>query len=43
MDADSFFVLSQENTVEALLTDTLINGKLYLRLPSQNTVFLNSP
>ena len=29
------------NTVEALLTDTLKGGRLYLRPPSQNPVFLN--
>ena len=40
---DSFFVLSQENTVVALLMDTLISRTLYLQPPSQNTVFLNSP
>ena len=28
--------------VEAPLTDTLVSGQLYLRLPSQNSVFLNS-
>ena len=35
--------LSQQSTVVALLTDTLISGKLHLQSPSQNTVFLNSP
>ena len=29
-------------TGEALLTDTLVRGQLYSRLPSQNSVFLNS-
>ena len=29
------------NTVEALLADTLKGGRLYLRPPSQNPVFLN--
>ena len=33
------FLLS---TVEALLMDTLVNGKLYLQPPSQNVVFLDS-
>ena len=28
--------------LEALLTDTLVSGQLYLRPPSQNPVFLNS-
>ena len=30
------------NTVEALLTDSLVSGKLYLGPPPQNAVFLNS-
>ena len=34
--------LQIRNTVEALLTDTLVTGKLYFRPPSQNTVFLKS-
>ena len=29
------------NTVEALLTDTLVSGQLYLQPPSQNPVLLN--
>ena len=29
-----------QNTVEALLTDTLVNGLFYLRPPSQNSIFL---
>ena len=33
------FLLS---TVEALLMDTLVNGKLYLQPPLQNVVFLDS-
>ena len=32
----------QIRTVEALITDTLLSGQLYLRLPSQFPVFLNS-
>ena len=32
----------QINTVEALLTDTLLSGQLYQRLPSHFPVFLNS-
>ena len=31
-----------EEYVEALLTDTLVSGRLYLRPPSQNAFFLNS-
>ena len=35
-------VLILENTVEALLTVTLVGGQLYSRLLSQDPVFLNS-
>ena len=30
------------NTVETLLTQTLVSGQLYLRPPSQNPVLVNS-
>ena len=35
-------VIRESNTVEALLTDTLVSGQFYIRTPSQNPVFLNA-
>ena len=35
-------MIGESNTVEALLTDTLVSGKFYIRPPAQNPVFLNA-
>ena len=43
MDFSGFDLICITYTVEAVLTDTLVSGKPYLRPPSQNAPFFSTP